>query len=201
MSVAYTFTVMTPTFNHAHTLERAYESLKAQTLHEFEWLIVDDGSTDETEALVRTWQNEADFPIRYIWQENGGQHSTINRAVPEATGQLFIILDSDDEYMPEALERLKYHWDSIPVPEREKFEAVAALVQDSDGKILGSRFPHDPTDSDPLEIRHKYKVSGEKLGFHRMDILRKFSFPIFEGENHLPKSLVWNRIGVKYKTR
>lgn len=162
MSFRYTFTVFTPTYNRAHTLHRVYESLALQTLRNFEWLIVDDGSTDNTKELVDKWQNQAGSPIRYIRQDRQGKHVAFNRGVREAYGELFLTLDSDDACVPGALERFKYHWDAIPADKRRAFSAVTVLCKDHHGKPVGTRFPCDPTDSDSLEIRYKYKVKSEK---------------------------------------
>jgi glycosyltransferase involved in cell wall biosynthesis len=198
----YTFTVLTPTYNRAHTLSRVYESLKAQTCQSFEWLIVDDGSTDETAALIQEWEREADFPIRYTWQENAGKHLAINRGVQEARGQLFLILDSDDACVAEALERFKSHWDSIPPYNRHEFTGVTCLARDPDGNLVGTPFPADPLDSNSLEVRYRYNVQGEKWGFHRTEVLKEFPFPEVAGEEpYVPPSLVWNRIALRYKTR
>lgn len=90
-----TFTVFTPTYNRAHTLLRVFSSLQAQTFQDFEWLIVDDGSTDGTEELIKHWGSESHFPVRYFKQENRGKHVAFNRGVREATGQFFLPLDSD----------------------------------------------------------------------------------------------------------
>lgn len=197
----YTFTVFTPTFNRAHTLPRVYAALRAQTYRNFEWLIVDDGSSDGTAELVAGWQQEGRMPIQYHWQPNAGKHMAVNRGVREARGELFVFLDSDDACVPNALERLKFHWDSIPVEIKHQFSAVSSLAQDPEGNIVGSRFPYDPTDSDPLEIRLKYRVTGEKWGFHRTDVLRQFPYPQFGQEKALPESLLWHRIALRYKTR
>ena len=105
----YIFTVFTPTYNRAHTLSRVYKSLADQTFKNFEWLIVDDGSTDGTKVLIEKWTEEASFPIRYFYQENQGKHIAHNLGVKKARGELFLSLDSDDTCVPEALERFNYH--------------------------------------------------------------------------------------------
>lgn len=102
------FTVLTPTYNRSHLLSRAFNSLCAQTFRDFEWLIVDDGSTDDTEKLVRLWK--AFFPIRYFWKPNGGLHTALNFGVACAQGEFITELDSDDECIPTALERFDHHW-------------------------------------------------------------------------------------------
>ena len=102
-----------PDIHRRDRLPRVYESLKAQTFRGFEWLIVDDGSTDGTGELVKAWQAAADFPIRYFYQPNRGKHIGFNRSVVEAQGELLLSFDSDDSCAPNALERFKSHWDSI----------------------------------------------------------------------------------------
>ena len=196
----YTFTVFTPTFNRAHTLQRVYESLTRQTFRDFEWLIVDDGSKDRTESLVSGWQGEASFPIRYVWQENAGMPSATNRGAQLAEGELFLILHSDDACVPHALERLKHHWDSIPRSYRSKFVGVTGLVQQPDGRLEGTPFPNSPFDSTALEIS-KCGVRGEKWGFLRTAVMLEFPFPILREERFLTESVVWNRMARVYRTR
>jgi glycosyltransferase involved in cell wall biosynthesis len=201
MAYSYVFTVFTPTYNRASTLPRVYDSLKAQTFRDFEWLIVDDGSTDHTSELVEKWQAEADFPIRYIYQRNQGKPAAYNCAVAKARGELFLFIDSDDACLPQALERLKYHWDSIPAGRREKFSAVTVCCQDQHGRFLGQKFPRDILDSDSVEMYMKYRTGGEKWGFQRSDVLREFPFPKLPGERFVPESVVWLALSRKYKTR
>ncbi len=195
------FTVFTPTYNRAHTLHRVYESLAAQTLRDFEWLIVDDGSTDGTDDLVAQWTADASFPITYMRQENQGKHVAFNTGVRYARGELFLPLDSDDGCVPEALERFRHHWEAIPSVEREGFTAVTALCMDQSGKIVGDRFPNDVTDSDSLEIHYRYGVRGEKWGFHRTSVLREFPFPEDVKRQYIGESLLWTRIARCYRTR
>jgi glycosyltransferase involved in cell wall biosynthesis len=197
----YTFTVFTPTYNRAATLPRVYESLKAQTFRDFEWLIVDDGSTDNTREVIEKWQAEAKFPIRYFYQLNQGKPTAYNRAVPEARGELFLFIDSDDACFPQALERLKCHWDNIPAGQRDKFSAVTVLCQDQHGQLSGEKFPQDILDSDSLEMYMKYRTPGEKWGFQKTAVLREFPFPALPDERFVPESVVWLALSRKYKTR
>ncbi|MFQ4145379.1 glycosyltransferase family 2 protein [Chlorogloeopsis sp. ULAP02] len=197
----YIFTVFTATYNRAYTLPRVYESLKAQTYRDFEWLIVDDGSTDNTKELVEQWQGENQFLIRYIYQQNGGLHIALNRGAREARGELFLQLDSDDSCVPEALERLKYYWDVIPLDKRENFTGVTGLCNDQHGKLVGSLFPCHPIDADVLEIRYRFKVTGEKWGFNRTDILRKFPYGEEIRGGYISQNVIWNKIARQYQTR
>lgn len=195
------FTVFTPTFNRAHTLPRVYESLESQTYRNFEWIIVDDGSTDETHELVKAWQKEADFSIRYFWQPNRGKHVAFNRGVKEAYGQFFLPLDSDDACVVNALERFKYYWNSIPADKIDRFSGVCGLCQDQEGRLIGDRFPFDLTDSDSLEIFYRYKVKGDKWGFQRTNVLRHHLFPELDEVKFIPEGVVWNAIAKSHRIR
>jgi glycosyltransferase involved in cell wall biosynthesis len=197
----YLFTVFTPSYNRARTLPRVYQSLQRQTFRDFEWLIVDDGSSDGTRALVEHWQTEADFPIRYIFQENQGKPGAFNHGVREAKGELFLTFDSDDECVPEALERFKFHWDNIPATEKPKFSAVTVLCKDQHGNLVGDKFPKDVFDSDTIEVTFKYGVDGEKWGFQRTDVLKQFPFPTIPNSKFISESVVWFDLSRKYKTR
>jgi len=183
-------------------LHRVYESLKSQTFRDFEWLIADDGSTDNSKELIQKWIKEANFPIRYIfWEKNVGQTCTISRGFPEAHGEFFLILDSDDACVPEALECFKKYWDLIPEESKNEFTGVSGLCLDQNGKLVGNKFPQDLTDSNSLEIRFKYKVKGEKWGFHRTDVLKQFPFPDIQDSGNIPKGIVWTKIALRFKTR
>ncbi len=194
------FTVFTPTYNRAHTLDRVYESLRRQTFRDFEWLVVDDGSTDYTERLVEGWQDETDVPVRYVYQENQGKHVATNEGVRRARGRFFLTLDSDDRCVPTALERFYEHWAAIPDAQKPEFSAVTCLCKDEDGYIVGDPFPEDVFDATPQEMRYRYGVAGEKWGFQRTDVMRDHPFPKPEG-THVPENVVWNAIGRRYKTR
>ena len=200
-SYQHKFTVFTPSYNRSHTLIRVYESLQSQTFTDFEWLIIDDGSSDGSADLIKGWKKESTFPIRYFYQDNAGKHVAFNRGVKEAQGELFLTADSDDAFKATALERFLFHWETIPEDEKAGFSAVTALCEDQHGDVIGDFFPEDVFDSDTLEITYKYKAKGEKWGFHRRDVLKKYPFPERQGQKFVPESVVWNRIARDYKTR
>ena len=195
--------MFTATYNRAHVLHRVYDSLRAQTFRDFEWLVVDDGSTDGTRALIEGWRDEADFPIRYYHQEeNQGKHVAYNRAVTLARGRLFLTLDSDDACVAHALDRFNQYWNEIPEYERPKFSAITCLCADHKGDVVGSRFPDQVVDSDSLDCRYRLKVRGEQWGFQRTDVMRKYPFPVPDRRlSHVPEHIVWMRIAREYKTR
>jgi glycosyltransferase involved in cell wall biosynthesis len=195
------FTIFTPTYNRCHTLYRAFNSLCAQTLRNFEWLVVDDGSTDDTGQLVSTWAKRADFPIRYIRQDHAGKHIAHNRALAEARGVFFAPLDSDDALVPDALQKLFHCWNSIPEQERHLFYSVDGLCCDQHGNIVGDRYPRDPFDSDLREMKYVYRLAGEKWGVGLTDILRRFPFPDLPGIGYIPEGIVWMDIAKRFKSR
>jgi glycosyltransferase involved in cell wall biosynthesis len=195
------FTVFTASYNRAHTLHRAYESLVSQTFKNFEWLIVDDGSTDCTRGTIEHWQQEAAFTIRYIYKDNGGKHTAWNKGVESARGILFLPIDSDDSCSSEALQVFYETWLSIREDQRDKFTGVTCLVQDEFGHLVGTPFAIDVIDSNSDEIARRYKVKGDKWGFHRTEIVRNFKFPEPSGVKYVPESVVWLRIAKRYQTR
>jgi glycosyltransferase involved in cell wall biosynthesis len=199
MNQRRTFTVFTPTYNRAHTLPRVYKSLKDQTFKNYEWLIVDDGSIDGTGDLVKTWQKEGAITIRYFYQENRGKHIAINRGVSESYGELFLFTDSDDWLVPHALERLAFYWNDISEPMRETVSGITFLCMYSDGKIVGTCFPAKIIIANPISFAIQYKIKGDKKGFHRTDILKRYPFPDFPEEKFVPEGLIWNRISRDYK--
>jgi|SRR3954454_12965789 glycosyltransferase involved in cell wall biosynthesis len=203
MSYRYTFTVFTPTYNRAHTLPRVYESLRAQTFRDFEWLIVDDGSKDNTRQLVEGWQAINEIPIRYVYQQNQGKPGACNRATQEAQGELLLTLDSDDAALPHGLERLKYYWDAIPSGEKHRFSAVSGLCQDQHGNLVGNKFPKDIWDTDTVELTFLHDIQGDKWGFQRTDVFKEF--PFRTSPTHNPRfnceGLTYLELSRKYKTR
>lgn len=197
----YLFTVVTAAYNNGGTIHRVYDSLRIQTCRDFEWLVVDDGSKDKTREKVEYWAKEGEFPIRYMRQNNRGKHIALNRAVREARGKFILVLDGDDACVPNALECFKNHWEAIPQEERPRYTGVTALCRDQYGRLIGDRFPIDVFDSNTLELRYRYKVGGEKWGFNRVELLRRFPFPEESVCTYIPESIIWNKIAREYQTR
>lgn len=195
------FTVFTPTFNRAHTINRVYDSLKKQTVRNFEWVVIDDGSTDKTDELISQWQKESDFQIVYAYQENSGKHAAFNRAVKMARGELFLVIDSDDGFLPDSLESMLHWWMDIPESERSAYTGIVTLCQFVDGTICGEKFPASPLDTNSLALRFKYKVRGETWGFHQTEVLKAYPFPDDKNVRFIPENLIWDDIARKYKIR
>ncbi len=190
-----------PNYNYGRFITEALDSLWTQTRKPDEIIIVDDASTDGTAELVRGWQQDAAFPIRYVRQEHGGKHAAFNRGVSLATGDLFLSIDSDDACVPEALERFWHHWVSIDPAAQPPFSAVTALAADQDGRVIGEPFAMSPTDSTSLEMYFGRGPRGDNWGFHATNVLRQFPFPEPPGVTFVAESIVWFAISRRYRTR
>ena len=195
--------ILTPTYNRGKLLLPLYESLKNLTFEDFEWLIVDDGSEDDTEQYALSWiahniQN-AEFPIRYIKKSNGGKHTAINRGVREANGELILILDSDDTLPSDSLATIAQYF--AQCKDYKDCAGVCGLMAHHDGQLIGTGFPKDPMYESALQFRYAKKgnVTGDLLEVYKTSVMREFPFPEIENEKFCPESLVWNRIANKYK--
>ena len=187
-------TIFTPTYNRAYILDQLYQSLLRQSCHAFEWLIVDDGSTDDTEALVRGWtEAENPFPIRYHRQENGGKHRAINTGVKLAQGELFFIVDSDDRLPPDSIARTLHWVGTLPEDSRNAFCGICGLKAFSMEEAVGTSFSGEWIDCTCLE-RDAHGISGDKAEVFFTDVMRRYPFPTFDGENFVTEAVVWDRM-------
>ena len=176
-----TITVFTPTYNRKDTLQRLYRSLCAQTVFDFEWLIVDDGSTDGTEAAAGSFSS-ARFPVRYIKKENGGKHTAYNLALQQATGTYFLCVDSDDLLVPDAMEALR----EAASPEC----GICAYKSAADGKSLSTEFPPEIKETTFFGLYSELHCRGEYTFLYPLQIARKAPFPVFPGEALVTESVV-----------
>ena len=195
--------ILTPTYNRGELLLPLYDSLKNLTFKDFEWLIVDDGSEDDTEQYALSWIahniENAEFPIRYIKKSNGGKHTAINRGVREANGELILILDSDDTLPSDSLATIAQYFEQCK--DYKDCAGVCGLMAHHDGQLIGTGFPKDPMYESALQFRYAKKgnVTGDLLEVYKTSVMREFPFPEIENEKFCPESLVWNRIANKYK--
>lgn len=189
-------TVFTPTYNRAYRLNTLYESLCKQSFTDFEWLIVDDGSSDNTESLVDGWLKDNKVNIRYFRQPNGGKHRAINRGVEKALGLLFFIVDSDDILPRNSLEIIFNHYQLIK--NRPQFGGLCGLKAYYDGKSVGNKPDFGVYECTNFEIDYKYKLKGDMAEVFYTSVLKEFPFPEIEGERFCPEILIWNRVSTKY---
>ena len=179
-------TVFTPAYNRAHTLSRTYESLCAQDCKDFIWLIVDDGSSDNTTKLVKEWQNKNNgFEIQYIYKENGGMHTAHNTAYENIHTELNVCIDSDDKMAVGAVSKIKETWEKV----RDKgYAGIIALDADFDGNIIGKGFDENLKET-TLSLYYASGGSGDKKLIYRTEIIKKYPpYPEFEGEKYVPLS-------------
>lgn len=187
-------TIFTATYNRGYVIERLYQSLRRQSCKEFEWIVIDDGSTDNTESLFQKWlREEKTFSIRYKKTMNGGKHRAINIGVNMAISDAFFCVDSDDYLLDNAVEVVKGWFESIS--NNQEIAGVSGLRGYSDSIPLGgwAKFRGDYVDATNLE-RGCFGLLQDKAEIYKTSFLRKYSFPEFEGENFLPEGIVWNKI-------
>lgn len=191
-------TIFTPAYNRAHTLARTYESLRRQDCKDFVWLIVDDGSTDETADRVKAWQSqETEFEIRYLYKENGGMHTAHNAAYEVIDTELNVCIDSDDCLAEGAVRKIKAAWEKV----REKgYAGLIGLDADMDtGKIIGTGFPPNLADT-TLGGYYARGGAGDKKLVYRTDVIKSVPpYPVFEGEKYVGLVYKYTLIDQKYK--
>lgn len=183
-------TICTPTYNREKLIPDLYESLKKQTCKDFEWIVIDDGSSDHTETLFKEWIQEKKFKIIYKKKQNGGKHTALNLGIELAGEPIFMIVDSDDYLRENAIESVLLEFANLS---QKKYAGVGFLKIFENEKIVGSTFHGMFLDCSSLE-REKHGIFGDKAEVFYTDILRKYKFPVFEDERFLPESLVWYRI-------
>jgi glycosyltransferase involved in cell wall biosynthesis len=175
-------TVFTPAYNRAHTIGRTYESLCRQTCKDFEWLVVDDGSSDNTRELIEGWIAEGKIPIRYIYQQNQGMHGAHNTAYRSINTPLNTCIDSDD-YMPDdAVEKILTCWREHG---SDKFAGLVGLDVFEGGKVIGTKFPDDMMTT-TLQGFYASGGRGDKKLVYRTDVINRYpEYPLFEGERYV----------------
>ena len=191
------FTIFTPTFNRKELLEKLYKSLQKQTFKDFEWLIVDDGSADGTKEKAEEFLSEKKLDIKYYFKENGGKQRAYNFATDKANGELFICLDSDDEYVENGLETILKYWKKYE--KNSNIAGMGYLSTYPNREVIGSSFPEKEVISTQFDIYNKYGVKGDKGLMFRTEIIKKYKFPVFDEEKFITEAVVYNRICENYK--
>ena len=190
--------VITPTYNRADLLKNAYNSLVNQTNHSLEWIIVDDGSVDNTQTVVKEFLESNKFPIIYIYKENGGKHTAVNVGVKEARGDYCMVLDSDDKLTNDAIDTI--------IKDFEKYHSESKICGLSYNKRIinadfNSKFMEETeVVSNHIEFRYNQKHPNDREEVYKTEILKKYPFPVIEGERFLSEAVVWNTIAYLYDT-
>lgn len=189
-------TIFTPAYNRAHTLGRTYASLQRQTCNDFEWLIVDDGSTDNTEELVRVWIEEATFKIRYIKQSNQGMHGAHNTAYDNITTELNVCIDSDDWMPDDAVEKIVNCWRSVS---DKNIAGIVGLDIIENGDVIGTKFQSSGLRT-TLQGFYADGGRGDKKLVYRTDIINSYpKYPLFEGERYVGLAYKYMLIDQDYR--
>ena len=190
-------TILTPTYNRAKLLKSLFISLCSQTSFDFEWLIVDDGSTDDTSQVVRTFESDK-FPIRYFKKENGGKHTALNYAHPHIKGELLFIVDSDDTLTPDAIETIKSDWTRFG--QESQIGMLSYTRQYTTGELISKGNIADYYIDNDINYRVNKNIGGDRCEVVRSDIFKKFKFPEFAGERFMGEGWLWKKIALEYNT-
>lgn len=192
----YRFTVFTPTYNRGYIIRNVFESLKRQTFTDFEWIVVDDGSTDDTEDIIRLMkEEEVFFPITYVKTANGGKHRAWNKGVDLASGELFFGCDSDDYLTDDALEISDFIEKTIPVDQKKNFAGICGLRANSKSEQLGTTF----SGNSYMDLTHLERIkqySGDKSEIFYTEVWKKYKYKEFSGEKFITEATSLNRMAV-----
>lgn len=195
------FTICIPVYNRAHTITRTLNSIKNQTFLDYEVILVDDGSTDNLQEVLRNWQQENGIEITYVRKENGGKHSALNVGIRKAAGKFFLILDSDDWLIENALEKM--HKLCLGVEDDTNFSGIMGrCVNCETNNIIGDLFPTDPLVSSYVDFHFKLgmkKSFGDCCECNKTDIMKQYQYPEPVGTKFVPEAWLFDQIGTKYK--
>ena len=189
-------TIFTPTYNRSVLLERIYDSLIIQNNKDFEWLIVDDGSMDNTKEVVQKWIDEDKIKIRYIYQKNQGKYVAFNTGVNNANGELFFCVDSDDFLPNNAIELIYKAWSKNTY---ENIAGIIALKENTNGERLSDALPNSINKSSAYNLAFVHNCRGEWSLIYRTDILRNNLFPVISGEKFITECVVYDKIDLNFE--
>ena len=187
-------TVLTPTYNREKTLKRAYESLLSQTNKDFEWIVVDDGSTDNTKALIESFIDQNKIDIKYYYKTNGGKHTALNLGTQEANGELLLILDSDDYLSDDAIELSYEYWEKYKKDTSICGMTFLARIKNP----INKEKPFDECVSNMIDFKYNRGILADMCEVMRTDVLKQNPFPVFENERFLSEFVAFGELAKKY---
>lgn len=196
MSREVFLSIVTPTYNRKNDLEKLYASLIGQSSHNFIWLIIDDGSTDGTSDIVKTFKNEK-FEIEYYFKENGGKHTAHNYALDYINSELTMIVDSDDYLLENAVEDIYLEWSMIKDSHNDLC-GISFLKIDQNQNISGKPFSEYRIKDNFINMRINRNDISEKAEVWKSSILKKYPFPVFPNENYVGEGSIWCSIAKEY---
>ena len=184
-------TIFTPTYNRAYCLPKLFQSLQNQTIKQFTWLIIDDGSSDGTEKLVNTWQKNSNLTIRYVKQKNSGKHVATQRAIGLIDADYFICVDSDDELVANAVQIIRDKCE-----EYKEIDHLGFYFKkiDKKGGNLASNYPSDLQKVGITDLYHKYNFVGDTAIVLKTKYCKKVIWPVFENERFVTERVFYNQL-------
>lgn len=189
-------TIFTPTYNRAYTLEKLYNSLVSQTNKNFEWLVVDDGSTDNTKELLQSWTDERKIDINYIYQENQGKMIAFNNGVKNCDNEYFFCVDSDDYLTNDAIQLLT---NALTKIDNDKISGIIALKGVNENQPIGTYMPENLKQSSLKNLYEKYRFKGDTALIYKTKILKQFPFVLQRKEKFIGENYVYDQIDEKYE--
>lgn len=196
MNYEYAITILTPTYNRCELLPKLYNSLSRQTFQKFQWLIIDDGSIDETENYIFSLQKNI-FEITYCKKENGGKHTALNYSHPYIKGELVVIVDSDDFLSSKAVETIIRDWSRYS--NNDEICGMSYLRQTKSGKILSSYAKEDYYIDDDIHWIINHGIEGDRCEVIRTNVLKEYPLPSFKNERFMSEGWLWQKIALNYK--
>lgn len=194
----YKITVLTPTYNRANLIRKLYNSLLLQNTTDFQWLIIDDGSTDLTSEVVKGFQQENKIKIDYYYKPNGGKHTALNYSHPYIDGELLFIVDSDDYLPNNAISEILAYWEQYKG--KQGIRCMTFLKGNEKGKSLSGAFPNENIISNTIDFRINMDIRGDCCEVLLSDVFKEYRFPVFDNEKFVPEGCLWNYIGFRYNT-
>lgn len=191
-----TLGVITTTFNRGYCIHQVYNSLLTQDSKDFMWLIIDDGSTDNTKDIINRFISEGKIEIKYIWQQNKGMHCARNLAYDNIKTEINLIIDSDDWMADGSVKKIIDFWNAN---KKENIAGIISLNADPNGKILGGKLPENINTLTVTDMHDKLKMKGDKKLIYRSDLSVRYPYPEFEGEKYFPASYKFRLLDLDYK--
>lgn len=183
-------TIFTATYNRAELLKEVYESIVTQNDPDIEWVIMDDGSSDGTGKEIEQWISDNKITIKYYYQKNQGRFAAYNNARQYFDGELMLTVDSDNILLPGVTKNIRAIWGKI---DRSKYSGIIAYMQKEKSEdIEGTEFPQHINAERIYVLYDKYHISGDKFLAFRTDLVKKYAYPVFEGEKFGGDSIVFN---------
>lgn len=195
------FSIVTPTYNRANLIGRVYESLSKQTFKDFEWIVIDDGSTDNTKELISEYKKEADFDIKYIYTPNAGKANALNKSIEYCTGFFYLVFDSDDWCDSDALLVFNEEWECLSENEKLEYAAISCLKKYKNDELVGDDYSKINKYGLSYIDRVNVNIKGDKWECLLLRAVQELKYPVFDSDKYMAPDYLWLKIAEQgYKT-